>query len=661
MAMIETHNLAVQFTTIGAKNAIRDTQRLAGGFSLLKKGVMSFAAAFTAAKIVSSINDMANASARAETVNRSFERTFGKLADSVRNDVVTIAQDVKRSSTDIKQGLTSFQSFFVGLGFGAESAVEFSKTVQKASIDLASFYGLTDTGAQKRFISALAGSPEVLDQFGINLKQAAIQVELYNMGIKTTVQNTDELTKTQARLNIINRAMTANGILGDAARNVDNYANRVKELNANWVMFKETAGRYIIPILSEMLNIVNDLLKKTGMMAGETEAMFQGENRAAKNVLETLKQLNNINDKSPLEERVRQLTELENQVKNAKVEVVDFFDTINNKEAFGFAASLSQLIKGQVELTGMQINKYDVLRAISQEILEINKKLTQDEDNKRAAQEAYLKRVSELYERLKKIYAIQQEFKDAGFKEIASEISNVTEKIQFFRDGLGNGLLPDEFKDDLAEMELFISVLSDMLEGVQITSSEFEAPFISIKDTIVASMGEIVDETRKYGVEWNDVLNEMGRMGADAIGMAMNDSVRAFLDGEMSFGKAFKQAIDNSTAMMAADLAGKAVYFGILAAGYGIASLVNPALLAQAGAYAKSAGIFAAGASAMGGISAAIPNAGRDSYGRSSSGGASLTGQSAFGQVLELEAVVTGDQLRFVLQESDRKRFRRNG
>ena len=47
--------------------------------------------------------------------------------------------------------------------------------LQKLSLDLASFFGIADENAQKRMLAALAGSPEVLDQFGINLKQQELQ------------------------------------------------------------------------------------------------------------------------------------------------------------------------------------------------------------------------------------------------------------------------------------------------------------------------------------------------------------------------------------------------------------------------------------------------------------------------------------------------------
>ena len=171
--------------------------------------------------------------------------------------------------------MVSFQAFFQGLGFGGKEAANMSMKMQGLSYDLASFFNIQDDNAQKRFLAALAGSPEVLDQFGINLKQAALQVELYDMGITSTVQNTDELTKTQGRLNIIMRAMSSNGILGDAQRTMNTWDNTVKRTFASLKTMGIAIGDFILPALKGFLeavilvsNGVNDLL---GISKKETE------------------------------------------------------------------------------------------------------------------------------------------------------------------------------------------------------------------------------------------------------------------------------------------------------------------------------------------------------------------------------------------------------
>jgi hypothetical protein len=200
------------------------------------------------------------AAAKFETVEKSFDRSFAGMAKSTENSLKEIGDSLNRNMTQLKQGSVAFNSFFNGLGFQSKEAAKMSVSMQKLSLDLASFFGLQDENAQKRFLAALAGSPEVLDQFGINLKQAALQEELFNMGLKTTVQNTSEVIKTQGRLNIIMRSMTDSGILGDAERSMDTYDGTLKQFDASWVTFSETLGDILLPAVIAVMDGLSDLL-----------------------------------------------------------------------------------------------------------------------------------------------------------------------------------------------------------------------------------------------------------------------------------------------------------------------------------------------------------------------------------------------------------------
>jgi hypothetical protein len=102
-----------------------------------------------------------------ESLNK-FRSVFKEQADAAEQFAQGLASSVGRSVNEIRDGMSSFQGFFVGLGFGAERSRELSQQLQALSIDFASFHNLTDQEAMERFISALSGSSEVLDRFGIN-------------------------------------------------------------------------------------------------------------------------------------------------------------------------------------------------------------------------------------------------------------------------------------------------------------------------------------------------------------------------------------------------------------------------------------------------------------------------------------------------------------
>ena len=265
-------NIKVGMNTRGFQKGMKTVQ---GGFKRLNGAIGAFTAGFVGTQVFGVVKGLATIAGEAEKTELRFKRVFGNMSTSVSVFSSKLATDLGRVETDVKSGMVSFQAFFQGLGFGGKEAAGMSAKMQALTFDLASFFNIQDENAQKRFLAALAGSPEVLDQFGINLKQAALQVELYNMGITSTVQNTDELTKTQGRLNIIMRAMQSNGILGDAQRTMNTWDNTVKRTFASLKTMGIAIGDFILPALKGFLeavllvsSAVNDLL---GLSKKETE------------------------------------------------------------------------------------------------------------------------------------------------------------------------------------------------------------------------------------------------------------------------------------------------------------------------------------------------------------------------------------------------------
>lgn len=258
-------NIRVGMNTRGFQKGMKTVQ---GGFKKLNGAIGAFTAGFVGTQVFGVVKGLATMAGEAEKTELRFKRVFGNMSTSVSVFSSKLATDLGRVETDVKSGMVSFQAFFQGLGFGGKEAAGMSSKMQALTFDLASFFNIQDENAQKRFLAALAGSPEVLDQFGINLKQAALQVELYNMGITSTVQNTDELTKTQGRLNIIMRAMQSNGILGDAQRTMNTWDNTVKRTWASLKTLGIAIGNMLLPVLKGFLNAVMAITKGINTLLG---------------------------------------------------------------------------------------------------------------------------------------------------------------------------------------------------------------------------------------------------------------------------------------------------------------------------------------------------------------------------------------------------------
>ena len=210
--------------------------------------------AFAVAEIKRFGQELLNASKDAEETRNKFNQVFGNLNQQAKKFTNDLARSVGRSTIQIKEGITTFQSFAVGLGFGRKKALKMSKALQTMSIDFASFNNISDGEAQRRFISAMSGSAEVLDKFGINIKAAALEQELLNMGIDEGVNQASEMQKAQARLNVIMESMTEQGALGDAVRTSEAYANKLKRLDGKVKDLKASVGDQLKPAMTTLVD-----------------------------------------------------------------------------------------------------------------------------------------------------------------------------------------------------------------------------------------------------------------------------------------------------------------------------------------------------------------------------------------------------------------------
>mgnify|MGYP003649573195 CR=1 FL=1 len=169
-----------------------------------------------------------------------------------------ISDSLKRTKTQAAGTLTTFQTLFTGLGFGAEESMKLSKATTRLSFDFGAFTKQTDPEMMRRFVAALAGSPEVLDQFGVNIKQAALDVKLLEMGMRTVANGATEQEKTIARLSIIYGAMSAQGALGAAQKMASTFSQEMTRMKN---MITETAaviGAHLLPKLKPVISLMRD-------------------------------------------------------------------------------------------------------------------------------------------------------------------------------------------------------------------------------------------------------------------------------------------------------------------------------------------------------------------------------------------------------------------
>jgi hypothetical protein len=237
-------------------------RRLAAfGTSARTLGVSMLAASSAAVAPIAAIS--IKAASDAEEIRNRFRLVFREGADEAGRFADALGEAVGRSGTRLRATMANFQSFFVGLGFGADQASLLSRRMAELSLDFASFNNLSDDEASNRFIAALSGSGEVLDRFGINIKQAALDLELQRLGLAASTAAADELSKAVARTSIIARVMGDQGAVGDAVRTSDAWANQMRRLNDELFDLRASIGSSLIGRFTGYLQALNGVVDST--------------------------------------------------------------------------------------------------------------------------------------------------------------------------------------------------------------------------------------------------------------------------------------------------------------------------------------------------------------------------------------------------------------
>lgn len=204
------------------------------------------------------------AASDAEEMQNRFNAVFASMSDEGEVFAANLSRSIGRSINEIKQSVTEFQSFFIGLGFGGEQAFGFSTNIEKLALDFASFNNIADEEAVGRFISAMSGSSEVLDRFGINIKESATLLEAQRLGLAKSSEDFTEQEKVIARLSIIYKSMSDQGALGDAARTSLSFANQLKTLQGSAKDLTTTLGQQLLPAIAPFLRILNQIVLQIG-------------------------------------------------------------------------------------------------------------------------------------------------------------------------------------------------------------------------------------------------------------------------------------------------------------------------------------------------------------------------------------------------------------
>ncbi|MBU0972134.1 MAG: hypothetical protein KKC20_15885 [Proteobacteria bacterium] len=231
------------------KGAVASIGKISAAFVALG-GITGLA--FAGVKMLEFGSDLQETQGKFDVVFRGMSATSEAWAKGLQDDYAM-------AQTESKKYLSSIQDLLVPTGLAREEAGKLSNAFVKMAADLGSFNNRETVEVVRDIQSALQGSSETMAKYGINVKAAKVEAEVFRMGLASTKGEITDAHKAQAIYNIMMRE--GSDAVGDMARTSDSYANQLKKAGANVTDLKTTIGEGLLPVASEMISDFNDWFK----------------------------------------------------------------------------------------------------------------------------------------------------------------------------------------------------------------------------------------------------------------------------------------------------------------------------------------------------------------------------------------------------------------
>lgn len=213
------------------------------------------------------ISKWQNAGAKsAEEYVGSFEKRAKELTKKMTGFEVSDAGDLTRTKgaslgLDPNQTMNyqaTYAQMASSMGATADASTKVSQALTEIGADLASVKNLEFNDVWNDMASGITGMSRALDKYGINIRVANLQQELYNLGIDDTVSSLSQSDKAILRtITILNSSKYA---WADLASTINQPANQVRMLKSNFEALGRSIGTLFLPIVAKVLPYINGLV-----------------------------------------------------------------------------------------------------------------------------------------------------------------------------------------------------------------------------------------------------------------------------------------------------------------------------------------------------------------------------------------------------------------
>lgn len=204
-----------------------------------------------------------------ESVNLS-TISLGEYAEQGKKFTETISTALGIDQGEALKNMGLFNNLATSFGVSSDQAYILSKNLTQLAYDFASFHNIDIEESFLKFQSALAGELEPIRRVGVDISNARLQQELYELGIR---QNISTLARgDKALLTYIAIMKQASNEMGDMARTITTPANMLRVLQNQFVITARSIGNIFIPALQVVLPWVIAFVKVIGQAASALAA-----------------------------------------------------------------------------------------------------------------------------------------------------------------------------------------------------------------------------------------------------------------------------------------------------------------------------------------------------------------------------------------------------
>lgn len=217
------------------------------------------AAASGVAKVLADWGKAAvSAASDLEEVQNVVDVTFGDGARQIDDWAKRAGSAFGLTETQAKKFTSTLGAMMKSAGMAGPEIVSMSTDMAGLAADMASFYNMDFETAFQKIRSGISGEVEPLKALGINMSTANLEAYALTQGITKAFDKMSQGEQTMLRYQYLMQA-TADA-QGDFARTSDGYANSLRMLETNIESIKTKMGTLLIPVISEAVSGINDLV-----------------------------------------------------------------------------------------------------------------------------------------------------------------------------------------------------------------------------------------------------------------------------------------------------------------------------------------------------------------------------------------------------------------